>query len=288
MSDLTEVELLWLEKRIENRIRFGACVEEQNLDRRRRLLSFAPGSIFAFVRWTSNDFGTVISRIDILRAVAPGQRCSTVPYVTARRRDFPAAIGLAEGRTGAPADRCRRSTRHQSGRRRARLLASRSQPPVRQRKAAAVHAARHQAGFTGGGSAMKAAKKTLPDVWRWLLPSSRRSLRRRLRSTFGTHPRACQSGSIGCSRRQACVTELVAVQPPEPLATFLDLNGYLPVGVPMLKRVLALPGQTVCRKGLTISVDDDRNGRGADRDGRGRPLPNGRAAASSQTANSFS
>ena len=81
MSDLTEVELLWLEKRIENRIRFGRAVGEKILDRRRRLLSFAPGSIFAFVRWTSSDFGTVISRMDILRAVAPGQRCSTVPYV---------------------------------------------------------------------------------------------------------------------------------------------------------------------------------------------------------------
>lgn len=81
MNDLTEVELLWLEKRIENRIRFGRAVEERILDRRRRLLSFAPGCIFAFVRWTSSDFGAAISRIDILRAVAPGQRCSTVPYV---------------------------------------------------------------------------------------------------------------------------------------------------------------------------------------------------------------
>jgi hypothetical protein len=81
MNDLTEVELLWLEKRIENRIRFGRAVAERILDRRRRLLSFAPGSIFAFVRWTSSDFGTAISRIDILRAVASGQRCSTVPYV---------------------------------------------------------------------------------------------------------------------------------------------------------------------------------------------------------------
>ena len=69
------------------------------------------------------------------------------------------------------------------------------------------------------------------------------------------------------------VTELVAVQPPEPLATFLDLNGYLPVGVPMLKRVLALPGQTVCRSGLTISVDDIEMGEARERDGRGRPLP---------------
>ncbi|QDF37464.1 S26 family signal peptidase [Bradyrhizobium symbiodeficiens] len=69
------------------------------------------------------------------------------------------------------------------------------------------------------------------------------------------------------------VTELVAVEPPEPLATFLDLNGYLPLGVPMLKRLLALAGQTVCRRGLTISVDDIPVGEARDRDGRGRPLP---------------
>lgn len=81
MSDLTHVELLWLEKRIENWIRFGHAAEEKILDKRRRILSFAPGSIFAFVRWTSNDFGTVISRIDIIRAVAAGERCATVPYV---------------------------------------------------------------------------------------------------------------------------------------------------------------------------------------------------------------
>jgi hypothetical protein len=81
MNDLTHVELLWLEKRIENWIRFGHVAEEQILDRHRRILSFASGSIFAFVRWASNDFGTVISRVDILRTVASGQRCATVPYV---------------------------------------------------------------------------------------------------------------------------------------------------------------------------------------------------------------
>jgi conjugative transfer signal peptidase TraF len=69
------------------------------------------------------------------------------------------------------------------------------------------------------------------------------------------------------------VTELVAVRPPEPLATFLDLNGYLPMGVPMLKRVLALPGQTVCRNGLTISVDGIDMGDALARDSRRRPLP---------------
>src|SRR4029450_11497807 len=82
VSDLTTVELLWLEKRIENRIRFGRSVSGKLVDRNRRILSFAPGSIFAFVRWTSNDFGTVLSRIDILRAAMPGQRYSTVPWIS--------------------------------------------------------------------------------------------------------------------------------------------------------------------------------------------------------------
>ena len=88
---------------------------------------------------------------------------------------------------------------------------------------------------------------------------------------------ASKSVPIGVYRLQPAgklvVTELVAVRPPEPLATFLDLNGYLPIGVPMLKRVLALPGQTVCRKGLTISVDAIDMGEALSRDSRGRPLP---------------
>jgi conjugative transfer signal peptidase TraF len=88
---------------------------------------------------------------------------------------------------------------------------------------------------------------------------------------------ASASVPIGLYRLQPAgrltVTELVAVRPPEPLATFLDLNGYLPIGIPMLKRVLALPGQTVCRKGLTISVDGIAVGNALSRDSRGRPLP---------------
>ena len=82
MSELTTVEILWIEKRIENRIRFGRHVSERIVDGSRRVLSFSPGSIFAFVRWSSNDFGTVLSRIDILRAVMPGQRYATVPWVS--------------------------------------------------------------------------------------------------------------------------------------------------------------------------------------------------------------
>jgi hypothetical protein len=81
LNDVTQVELLWIEKRIENRIRFGHIIHQTILDGRRRRVSFAPGSIIAFVRWASNEYGTVVSRIHILRAVAHGERYSTVPFV---------------------------------------------------------------------------------------------------------------------------------------------------------------------------------------------------------------
>ena len=79
---LTWVELVWYEKRIERWIRFGQVRDERILDRRRRLVGFAPGDVFAFVRWQANERGTVGSRLDILRAVDPGGRCSTVAGVT--------------------------------------------------------------------------------------------------------------------------------------------------------------------------------------------------------------
>jgi conjugative transfer signal peptidase TraF len=69
------------------------------------------------------------------------------------------------------------------------------------------------------------------------------------------------------------VDELLVVMPPEPLATFLDERDYLPKGVPLLKHVLALPGQTVCRSGRTITVDGIAMGDALDRDHLSRSLP---------------
>jgi hypothetical protein len=82
MTDRTRVELLHLEDRIERWIRFGRVAEEEILDRRRRALWFAPGAVFAFVRWAANDYGTAVSRIDILRACHPGEPLTSVPGVT--------------------------------------------------------------------------------------------------------------------------------------------------------------------------------------------------------------
>lgn len=78
---LTHVELTWREGRIEHWLRFGQPVAEQRIDRFRRIVSFAPDSVFAFVRWASNDYGTVVSRMDIARTVAPGEAYQTLPFV---------------------------------------------------------------------------------------------------------------------------------------------------------------------------------------------------------------
>jgi len=69
------------------------------------------------------------------------------------------------------------------------------------------------------------------------------------------------------------VTDLVAVDAPEPLATFLADRGYLPKGVPLLKRILGVSGQTVCRSNLTITVDGVEMGDALERDREGRDLP---------------
>ncbi|PBC09408.1 S26 family signal peptidase [Mesorhizobium sp. WSM3859] len=69
------------------------------------------------------------------------------------------------------------------------------------------------------------------------------------------------------------VGDLVAVNAPAPLAAFLEDRGYLPKGVPLLKHIVAASGQSVCRSGLTITVDGADAGMALQRDRAGRALP---------------
>jgi conjugative transfer signal peptidase TraF len=67
--------------------------------------------------------------------------------------------------------------------------------------------------------------------------------------------------------------ELVLVRLPEAVASFLQERGYLAAGVPLLKHVLGLPGQSVCRFGRTVTVDGTVVGDALDRDHKDRALP---------------
>jgi conjugative transfer signal peptidase TraF len=71
---------------------------------------------------------------------------------------------------------------------------------------------------------------------------------------------------------QLDVPDLVAVDPPVLLAAFLAARGYLPEGVPLMKRVRAVAGQTVCRTSLAITVDGVEAGAALERDRAGRDL----------------
>lgn len=69
------------------------------------------------------------------------------------------------------------------------------------------------------------------------------------------------------------VGERVAVEPPQQLQSFLAARGYLPVGMPLLKEIAALPGDRVCRTGTSITINGEPVGTARARDSRGRALP---------------
>lgn len=69
------------------------------------------------------------------------------------------------------------------------------------------------------------------------------------------------------------VGERVAILPPPSLRQFLAERGYLPAGVPLLKRIAAERGQRVCRFAHGIMIDGQYVGAARARDRLGRPLP---------------
>lgn len=88
---------------------------------------------------------------------------------------------------------------------------------------------------------------------------------------------ASPSAPIGLYQVQSVdeleVPDLVAVDPPEPLERFVVERGYLPPDIPLLKRVVGVPGQRVCRIDHTITVDGVEMGTALERDSFGRSMP---------------
>ncbi len=69
------------------------------------------------------------------------------------------------------------------------------------------------------------------------------------------------------------VGERVAIEPPLPLRRLLAERGYLPTGVPLIKRIAAVSGQRVCRFGHGVTIDGGFVGAARARDRLDRPLP---------------
>ena len=81
LDQITHVELTFRPKNIEHWLRFGDPIERTIIDNRRSVVSFRPNQVLAFVRWSSRSYGTIISRLDILRTVYREDDYQTLPFV---------------------------------------------------------------------------------------------------------------------------------------------------------------------------------------------------------------
>jgi len=81
MPILTRVQVTFMKDRVNDWLRFGRFHKECVLDPQRREAYFTAHAVFCYITWRANDYGTTQWRIDILRAVAPGERASQVSGV---------------------------------------------------------------------------------------------------------------------------------------------------------------------------------------------------------------
>lgn len=78
---LTRITTTFERDRINVWLRFGRFVRARRLHRRRRLTLIAPHGVFALMEWQGGRHGTILSRATIMRAIAPGEPCTSWPHV---------------------------------------------------------------------------------------------------------------------------------------------------------------------------------------------------------------
>jgi hypothetical protein len=81
MPEHTRVEITFIPGQFEQWLAFGNPISDEKIDAEHRCLTFTPNSFFALARSSTTAFGTIVARLDVLRAVSPGQPFVTVPYV---------------------------------------------------------------------------------------------------------------------------------------------------------------------------------------------------------------
>lgn len=78
---LTHVTVYWRKGEREDWLKFGKPVAERIVSRSQRIESYAPDQLFGLVRWAANEFGTVRSALDIVRAVGSDEPVTPVCQV---------------------------------------------------------------------------------------------------------------------------------------------------------------------------------------------------------------
>lgn len=88
---------------------------------------------------------------------------------------------------------------------------------------------------------------------------------------------ASASAPIGLYRVRADTQvvrgDLVLVRPPSAVASLAATRDYVPAGVPLIKRMVALEGDIVCGDGRSVSINGEPVAARLEADRLGRPLP---------------
>ena len=74
-------------------------------------------------------------------------------------------------------------------------------------------------------------------------------------------------------KRHLSKGDWVLARLPKPIAQLAAARNYLPINVPILKRIAAQKGDEVCATGERVSVDGHLVAQSLQTDSRGRPLP---------------
>jgi conjugative transfer signal peptidase TraF len=99
-------------------------------------------------------------------------------------------------------------------------------------------------------------------------------------SLIGPQPILVWNATASAPRGLYCIApltglqagDLVLVQPDPASAALYAERGYLPLGVPLLKRVGALGGMRVCEHGGDVAIEGRHVANALPIDGRGRPM----------------
>lgn len=100
-------------------------------------------------------------------------------------------------------------------------------------------------------------------------------------SVLETHPRFVWNASASAPRGLHWIArksdlgrgDLVLAELPEPWRGLANERGYLPLGVPLIKHVAALPGDHICTIGRAILIGGKIAARRLKRDSKGRLMP---------------
>ncbi len=272
------VALAFVEHRVNVWLRFGQPVRETALDRLRRVATFEPDAVCCRVKWIGNDYGTALWQLMVLQAPMLFVGAQRISGVTPGARILLRADGELQVKA-ARSHRRHRGTGHRSGYGCRHVLAHSRQPAGSTPAAAALH---RRAAY--GASCARSVEMSRRVLFAgmgiglaalcapFVMPMAAHENVFLVYNPTDSVPRGWYRVSSIANAASLHVGSIVLVRLPADVAAFAGQRGYLPSGVPILKRIGALAPQSICVRGQVVLIDGAVAASTRTHDGARRPL----------------